>query len=90
MDSGLSIFDSGDDVRGFRYLPTPDEKNVRLRFSDSQSDNLKSQIQNLKWLGIVAIGITFAMCGAVAEAQQGKIYRIGVLARPGKLRNASK
>ena len=71
MDSGLPIFDSGEKQM---------RKNVRLRFSDSQSDNLKSQIQNLKWLGIVAIGITFAMCGAVAEAQQGKIYRIGVLA----------
>ncbi len=42
--------------------------------------NLKSKIQNLKWLGIVAIGVTFAMCGAVAQAQQTKkVPRIGFL-----------
>jgi putative ABC transport system substrate-binding protein len=34
----------------------------------------------LKWLGIVAIGVTFAMCGAAARAQQPtKISRIGYL-----------
>ena len=44
------------------------------------SPNLKSKIQNLKWLGIVAIGVTFVMCGAVAQAQQrGKVPRIGFL-----------
>jgi putative ABC transport system substrate-binding protein len=54
-------------------------KYFRLRFSDSQSANLKSKIQNRKWVGVVAIGITFATCGAVAQAQQPKIYHIGVL-----------
>jgi putative ABC transport system substrate-binding protein len=45
-----------------------------------RSDNPKSKIQNLKWSGIVAIGVTFAMCGAVAHAQQPtKIPRIAFL-----------
>jgi putative ABC transport system substrate-binding protein len=50
------------------------------RFRDSCSDNLKSKIKNLKWAGIVAIGIAYVMCGAVVEAQQPKkIPRIGYL-----------
>ena len=57
--------------------------------SKSFSDNLKFKtgtelsrsIQNLKWIGVVAIAVTFAMCGVVAQAQQpGKVYRIGFLA----------
>jgi putative ABC transport system substrate-binding protein len=44
------------------------------------SGNRKSKIQNLKWVGIVAIGVTFAMCGAVAQAQQPqKIPRLAIL-----------
>ena len=52
------------------------------------SDNLKSKtcpergrrIQNLKWGGIAAIGVAFALFGAVAQAQQaGKVPRIGWL-----------
>jgi putative tryptophan/tyrosine transport system substrate-binding protein len=51
-----------------------------MRFLDSLSGNLKSKIQNRKWLGIVAIGVTFAMCGATAEGQQPKkVSRIGYL-----------
>ncbi|MSP40510.1 MAG: hypothetical protein EXR70_18625 [Deltaproteobacteria bacterium] len=35
---------------------------------------------NPKWIRIVAIGVAFALCGAVAQAQQaGKIFRIGFL-----------
>jgi sulfonate transport system substrate-binding protein len=34
--------------------------------------NRKSKIGNRKWVGIVAIGVAFAMCGAVAHAQDGK------------------
>ena len=46
----------------------------------SVSTNPKSKIENLKWVGIVAIALTFAFGGAVAEAQQtGKIFRIGFL-----------
>jgi ABC-type uncharacterized transport system substrate-binding protein len=51
------------------------------RVSDSFSQNPKSAIQNRKLVGIVALVITFAMCGAVASAQQPKkIPRIGYLA----------
>jgi putative tryptophan/tyrosine transport system substrate-binding protein len=58
------------------------------RFLNSSSNNIKSKtcteprrsIQNLKWAGIVAIGVAFAMCGAVAQAQQpAKIPQIGFL-----------
>jgi hypothetical protein len=51
-----------------------------MRWPNSCSDNRKSRIQNRKWAGIVAIGIAFAMCGAVAQAQQPKkVPRIGFL-----------
>jgi hypothetical protein len=37
-------------------------------------------MENLKWVGIVAIALTFVFGGAVAQAQQpGKIFRIGFL-----------
>ena len=46
----------------------------------SCSDNLKSKIQNRKWVGIFAIALTIAFGGAVAEAQQpARIHRIGIL-----------
>ena len=45
-------------------------------FLKSCSDNLK----NPKSVGIVAVAVMFAMCGAVAEAQQSKkVYRAGYL-----------
>jgi putative ABC transport system substrate-binding protein len=43
------------------------------------SDNLKSKIENPKLAGILTLLITFGMGGAVAQAQQPKVYRIGVL-----------
>ena len=58
------------------------------RFLDSCSDNRKSRtcterrrsIQNLKWIGIVAIGVAFAMFEAMVQAQQqSKIAKIGWL-----------
>ncbi len=58
------------------------------RFLSFQSDNRKSKtcgersrtIQNLKLVGVFALAVAFALCGAVAEAQQaGKIFRIGYL-----------
>jgi putative ABC transport system substrate-binding protein len=53
----------------------------RLRFFASQSENLKSKIENLKLVGLVAIGVAFALFGAVATAQQPtKVPRIGYLA----------
>jgi putative tryptophan/tyrosine transport system substrate-binding protein len=46
----------------------------------SLSGNRQSKIENPKLVGIVSLVITFAMCGAVAMAQQtGKIFRIGFL-----------
>ena len=36
-------------------------------------------IQNLKWGGLVAIAVTFALFGAVAQAQQPKIPQLGFL-----------
>src|SRR5947207_15723565 len=62
------------------------------RFLDSSSDNRKSKtcterrrsIQNRKWVGIVAIVLTFNFGGAVAEAQQAKVYRVGVILQGGR------
>ena len=54
---------------------------IRIRSLHADSDNLKSKIENRKWVGLFAIGVTFGMCGAVAEAQQqAKIPKIGYLA----------
>ena len=52
-----------------------------IRFPDFRSDNLKSKIQNLKWLGLSVIAFVLVVTGAVAEAQQPtKVPRIGFLA----------
>jgi putative tryptophan/tyrosine transport system substrate-binding protein len=67
-----------------------------MRSLSFRSDNRKSKvcteshrsIQNRKWVGIVAIGLTFAMCGAVAQAQQTvKMPRIGYVSGTGDLKN---
>jgi putative ABC transport system substrate-binding protein len=43
-------------------------------------DNRQSKIQNLKWGGLIALVVAFALCGAVASAQQpAKVLRIGFL-----------
>ena len=56
------------------------KRTSRKRFLDSYSDNLKSKIQNPKWVGIFAIALTFGFGGAVATAQQPtKVPRIGFL-----------
>ena len=53
---------------------------TRMRSLSFGSDNRKSKIQNRKLVGIVALGVAFAMCWAVAEAQQPKkVPRIGYL-----------
>ena len=45
-----------------------------------RSDNPKSKIENPKWAGLVTLVLAFALCEAVAHAQQaGKILRIGFL-----------
>jgi putative ABC transport system substrate-binding protein len=51
-----------------------------LRWLVSSSDNPKSKIENLKWLGLSVIAFVLVVCGAVADAQQpGNIFRIGFL-----------
>jgi putative tryptophan/tyrosine transport system substrate-binding protein len=61
---------------------------IWMRSANSRSDNRKSKactelsrsIRNPKWVGLLAIGVTLTVCGAVAQAQQaGKIPRVGVL-----------
>ncbi len=50
-----------------------------------------SKIQNTKWIRIVAIAVTFALCGVVAEAQQPtNIPRIGYLATSSLSANAAR
>ena len=57
------------------------KRSFRFQLLVCPSDNRKSKIQNRKLVGIVALIIAFAMCGAVATAQQlTKIPRIGILA----------
>src|SRR6266850_5516340 len=54
------------------------KKIFRRRFFASQSDNLKSKIQNLKWMGIFTIAFTFVFGGVEGVAQQPKkVPRIG-------------
>ena len=48
--------------------------------SKSLPDNQKSAIQNRKWVGLFAIVVALALCGARADAQQsGRVFRIGFL-----------
>jgi ABC-type phosphate/phosphonate transport system substrate-binding protein len=48
--------------------------------SKSLSDNQKSAIQNLKWLGLSVFAFVLVVAGAVASAQQTKKnFRIGYL-----------
>ena len=42
-------------------------------------DNRKSKIENRKLVGLAAIAFTFVLGGVLAEAQQTKAYRIGIL-----------
>ncbi|MGH7835082.1 MAG: hypothetical protein ACREQK_15670, partial [Candidatus Binatia bacterium] len=42
--------------------------------------NLKSKIQNLKWLGLSVVAFALVVSRAMADAQQtGKVTRIGFL-----------
>jgi hypothetical protein len=55
-------------------------QNCFLRFLAIRADNRKSKIANLKLVGLVALAVAFALCGALAHAQQtGKVPRIGFL-----------
>jgi putative tryptophan/tyrosine transport system substrate-binding protein len=56
------------------------QRKFRIRFCFSCSDNRKSKIKNRKSVGIIAIVVAIAMCGAAASAQQPKkVPRIGYL-----------
>jgi hypothetical protein len=59
-------------IADFRLGAKRMNKRSWVRLQDSFFDNRKSKIGKLKWVGIVAIGGAFAMCGAVAQAQDGK------------------
>jgi tripartite-type tricarboxylate transporter receptor subunit TctC len=65
------------------------KETIQIQFFDSHSDNRKSKIVNRKWVGVIAIGVTFAMCGAVAHAQapfyQGKSIRLIIGSQAGSL-----
>jgi uncharacterized membrane protein len=72
----------------FRLGEKQMHERIWMRFPNFRSDNLKSKtcgepsrtIQNRKLMGIVALGIAFVLCGAVAAAQQPKkVFRIGYL-----------
>jgi ABC-type uncharacterized transport system substrate-binding protein len=53
---------------------------TRMQCSSFRSDNRKSKIQNLKWVGVFTIAFTFVVGGVVAQAQQPKrVPRIGYL-----------
>jgi len=49
---------------------------------------LSRGIENPKWAGIFAIALAFAFGGAVAQAQQPKVYRVGVILPGGPLYEA--
>jgi putative ABC transport system substrate-binding protein len=55
-------------------------KTLLKLFLNSCSDNRKSKIENLKWLGLSVIAFVLVVCWAVVEAQQPKkVPRIGYL-----------
>ena len=61
------------------------------RFLNSRSDNRKSKIQNRKLMGIVILAGTFAIYGAVVQAQQPKqVSRIGYLSSSDPARESAR
>ena len=55
-------------------------KIFRTAFRIALSDNRNSKIKNRKLVGLVALVVAFAACGAVALAQQPKkVSRLGYL-----------
>ena len=61
MIFGFSILDFGLRRKAVRKM---------IRSESLSVNDLKSKIQNLKWVGIFAIAFTFAFGGAGASAQQ--------------------
>jgi putative tryptophan/tyrosine transport system substrate-binding protein len=69
-------FDCRFSIKGIKQM----KRIFRLQLLVCPFDNQKSKIQNRKLVGIVALVITFAMCGVEVRAQQAtKIPRIGFL-----------
>ena len=69
-------------IADFRLGEKSIKKRSWIRGLDFSFDNLKSKIQNRKWVGFLTIVLTLAMCGAVAQAQQeAKVAKIGWLFR---------
>jgi len=67
------------------------DKKSSIRIPISSAGNPKSKIENLKWLGIFAIALTFAFGGAAVQAQQPKkVSRIGFLAATDATRESTR
>jgi hypothetical protein len=67
------------------------KSNSSKRVSNSYSENRKSKIENLKWGGLVALALTFALFGAGAWAQQPKkVHRIGYLSAQDPTRESTR
>ena len=47
------------------------------------SDNLESKIQNLKWARLLVILVLLVGCAGMAEAEEAKVYRVGVIHQGG-------
>jgi putative ABC transport system substrate-binding protein len=67
-------------------------KNIfRIQSSYSYSGNLKSKIENLKWLGLSVIAFVLVVAGAAAMAQQPKkVTRIGYLSSVDSARESTR
>jgi putative ABC transport system substrate-binding protein len=75
-------------IADFRLGTKQMHETIWIRVPYFRSDNLKSKIQNLKWVGVVALVIRLAMGGALVEAQQEKkIPRIGYISGTGSASN---
>jgi putative ABC transport system substrate-binding protein len=59
-------------------------KEFSIRAPCFLSDNPKSKIQNLKWVGFLAVFLVG--CVAMVEAQQPKVYRIGAVHQGGPIK----
>jgi putative tryptophan/tyrosine transport system substrate-binding protein len=67
------------------------EQTLRARVLNSDSDNRKSKIQNLKSVGLVTLVIAFVGLAGVVEAQQPKkVPRIGYLSNSDPARDSSR
>jgi putative ABC transport system substrate-binding protein len=66
------------------------KKLFRIGFFGSQSDNLKSKIQNRKLVGIVTFAVTLTISAAALAQQSKKVHRIGYLTALDPARESSR